>query len=715
MSNRQIPNNDSKFNRLMNSKFSSIFIGLTISSLVFGVRSLGSLTNWELILYDRFLQWQPAEPPDPRILIVGIDEEDITAHQGRTDGALSKLINKLDKYQPRSIGLDIYRDIPHEPGNNKLTADLQANQKIVAICGNSDRSSVAPPPNVSPERVGFADFAIDGNQTVRRNLLSLTPTVDSKCRTGQSFGLVLAFNYLIEEGVKIPERSTERSNSNNYLQIESTIFKPIESNFGGYQNLDKDANGYQILLRYRFPKVAEQVTMSQVLNDEIEPNQVKDKIVLIGYTADSIKDFFFTPYSIGNPPETMPGVVIHAQMISQILSSVLDARSQIWVWNLGVEFLWILGWTTTGAWLFRVFDRPLAFALSTGGLIVALAIVSYAIFTFFAGWVPLLPALLAIAITFAIASLYKFYLDLLIKNPKIIIKEPEVDPFLLKGRYKIITEPSKSILEGDELPGAIGAGGFGIVYKAHDLDMPGKPLCAVKKLRSDLDPSTLNSAEMLFNREAETLYKLDHPQIPRLLAYFREGQEFYLVEQFIHGQTLRDVLNSQKQQSEDTVIKWLMEVLTILVYIHNIDNTGVIHRDIKPDNLILSKSGKLVLIDFGVVKILEGFNEITQKYQPQPQVNTSPHSGRYTPAEQHRGKAVYSSDLYALGIVAIEALTGVHAPKLELDDNNQVIWRNTVNIREDLALILDKMVRPRPIDRYQSAQEVIDLLSIMIH
>jgi CHASE2 domain-containing sensor protein len=313
MKERQMLNQNSKLNKLINSKFSFILISFTVSSLVCGVRSLGVLTNWELSLYDQFLQWQPAETPDHRILIVGIEEQDITTH-GKSDLVISKLINKLDKYQPRLIGLDIYRDIPQEPGNIELTADLQANQKIIAICGNSDPSGIAPPPDVPPERTGFADFAIDGQQTVRRNLLSFTPNVDSKCRTGQSFGLLLAFNYLSEKGIKIPDKS----NNSSILRIESTIFKPIESNFGGYQNLGKDANGYQILLKYRFPKVAEQMTMSQVLNDEIKPNQVKDKIVLIGYTAVSSKDFFFTPYSISNPQKTMPGVVVHAQMVVSV-------------------------------------------------------------------------------------------------------------------------------------------------------------------------------------------------------------------------------------------------------------------------------------------------------------------------------------------------------------------------------------------------------------
>jgi CHASE2 domain-containing sensor protein/tRNA A-37 threonylcarbamoyl transferase component Bud32 len=717
MSDRQVLNNNSKLNRLMNSKFSSILIGLTISSLVFGVRSLGGLTNWELSLYDRFLQWQPAESPDPRILIVGIDEQDITAHEGRTDGALSKLINKLDRYQPRSIGLDIYRDIPQEPGNIELTADLQANQKIVTICGNSAPSGVAPPPNVPAERVGFADIAIDGNQTVRRNLLSLTPTVDSKCRTGQSFGLVLAFNYLSEQGIKIPERS----NGNNHLQIESTIFKPLESNFGGYQNLGKDANGYQILLKYRFPKVAEQVTMSQVLNDEIKPDRVKDKIVLIGYTAVSSKDFFFTPYSIGNPPETMPGVVVHAQMISQILSTVMDSRPQIWVWNLGGEFLWILGWTTTGAWLFRVsrHSRKLSILLASA-VIVSIAISAYILFVFSSGWIPLLPTLISSIAAMIILACYDYVrANNTIKN-------------------KLVGEGYKLEIGIDGQPIVLGEGGFKTVYKARNLDLPNQPLCVVKVVKldninvSEIDTERLQLAQQLFEKEAKILQELKHDRIPQLRSFFCKNKEFYLVEDFIEGQTLDSLLDSQ-WRSEDSIISLLMDVLDVLKYIHS---QNVIHADIKPSNLMLKKSdGKLFLIDFGAGKIFKVSNETTiVARKPQSQPNTVRYTPSYSPPTQEipeevclftpgyappeqalHGQVYHNSDIYSLGIVAIQALTSINPLTFKRDNNNEIIWRDAAKVREDLASILDRMVKPRSVDRYQSAQEVIDLLSIMLH
>jgi CHASE2 domain-containing sensor protein/tRNA A-37 threonylcarbamoyl transferase component Bud32 len=695
---------------------SLLITSLLVSILVFGIRSLGVLTDWELSLYDRLVQLQATEPPDPRILIVGIEENDITS-LGKNDLVLSKLINKLDGYQPQSIGLDIIKDIPQEPGNIELTADLQANNKIITICGNSEPVGVAPPPNVPANRVGFADLASEGHQTVRRNLLSLTPDTDSKCRAGQSFGLLIALGYLSKQGIKLPD------SSNVNLQIDSTIFKPIDSNFSGYQNLG-DAKGYQILLKYRFPKVAEQVTMSQVLNGQIEPNQVKDKIVLIGYTAASIKDSFVTPYSIGTPPKTMPGVVVHAQMISQILSTVMDGRPQIWVWNLGGEFLWIWGCTTSGAFLFRRShnSRKLSILLAsafTSAVIVTIAIVAYYIlFTFFSGWIPLLPTVISsiLAIVILAGSDYIQANDT-IKNK------------LVGEGYTFETG-----IDGQAI--VLGEGGFKTVYKARNLDLPNQPLCVIKVIKldninvSEIDTKRLQLAQQLFEKEAKILHGLKHDQIPQLQSFFCKNKEFYLVEDFIEGETLDSLLDSH-WRSEDSIISLLMDVLDILKYIHS---KNVIHADIKPSNLMLKKSDeKLFLIDFGAGKIFKVSNETTiVAHKPQSQQNTVRHTPSYSPPKQEipeevclftpgysppeqelHGQVYHNSDIYSLGIVAIEALTSINPLTFKRDDNNEIIWRDGAKVRADLASILDKMVKPRSVDRYQSAQEVIDSLSLL--
>jgi CHASE2 domain-containing sensor protein/tRNA A-37 threonylcarbamoyl transferase component Bud32 len=728
MRTRKVSINNSKLSKFIDDKyFLLLTVSFAVSSLVFGVRYFGGLKDGELSLYDRLVQLQAHEPPDPRILIVGIEEKDITS-LGKNDLVLSKLINKLDGYQPQSIGLDTFRDVPQEPGNIELTADLQANNKIVTICEhpsgrkNSSPFGIAPPPNVPESRVGFADFATDDRDIVRRNLLSMDIPAGSKCRAGLSFGLVLALNYLSNQGIKLPDRSQ----NNNDLQIGTTIFKPIESNFGGYQNLGKNANGYQILLRYRFPKVAEQVTMSQVLNGEVKPDRVKDRIVLIGYAEDN-KDLFYTPYNFGTSPETietMPGVVIHAQMISQILSTVMDGRPQIWVWNLGGEFLWIWGWTTSGAFLFRLSrnSRKLSILLAsavTSAVIVTIAIsASYILFTFFSGWIPLLPTLISsIAAMVILACSDYIQANDTIKN-------------------KLVGKGYKLEIGTDGQPIVLGEGGFKTVYKARNLDLPNQPFCVVKVIKldninvSEIDTERLQLAQQLFEKEAKILQGLRHDRIPQLQSFLCKNKEFYLVEDFIEGQTLDNLLNSH-WRSEDRIISLLMDVLDVLKYIHS---QNVIHADIKPSNLMLKKSDeKLFLIDFGAGKIFKVSNETTiVARKPQSQPNTVRYTPSYSPPTQEipeeiclftpgyappeqelHGQVYHNSDIYSIGIVAIQALTNIEPTKFERDDNNEIIWRDAAKVREDLAAILDRMVKPQSVDRYQSAQEVIDSLSIL--
>jgi tRNA A-37 threonylcarbamoyl transferase component Bud32 len=529
---------------------------------------------------------------------------------------------------------------------------------------------------------------VDSNLTVRRNLLSLSPDSSSKCRAGQSFGLLLALNYLSkEEGIKL-EQSTKE------LQIGSTTFKPLESDWGAYRSLGKeDANGYQIMLKYYSPKVAEQVTMSQVLKGEIQPEQVKDRIVLVGYTAESKKDFFYTPYSAGQVREIMPGVVVHAQMVSQILTSVKDRSPQIWVWNLGMEFLWVLGWTAIAAFsLFSFFHRPILILAIEGAIIGMMASICYVLFTFSGGWIPLVPTALSMGAAIAITIAYKRY-----TTPPVIsiISVPEEDPL---ARYKIFE--------------TLGEGGFAITYKARDSQRPGQPICVVKKLKSNfINEQNLQVARKLFKQEAATLEVLgrNHDQIPQLLANFECNKEFYLVQDFIPGQTLEAFLK-QGPQPEHLVVDWLIDILSILKYIHS---EGVIHRDIKPSNLIIRDSDKkFVLIDFGAVKILQThFAEMTVTRNPKSGPSAIVGTLGYIPPEQMAGQPTNSSDIYALGVVALQALTAL--TPFELLQDGEFVWRNVVKVSEKFATILDKMVKQSSSERYQSAQVVIHDLELL--
>lgn len=251
----------------------------------------------------------------------------------------------------------------------------------------------------------------------------------------------------------------------------------------------------------------------------------------------------------------------------------------------------------------------------------------------------------------------------------------------------------------------IASGGFGRTYLAEDIQLPSKLKCVVKQLYPSIeDPKFLTVARRLFKTEASTLHNLgNHDQIPKLLAYFEEEEKFYLVQQYIEGQTLEQELSPNHVWSEAKIIELLNDSLNILKFIHT---KGVIHRDIKPDNLIRRNSDqKLVLVDFGTVKnVLNGQTNTGQLTVP---VGTQ----GYMPTEQARGKPRPTSDLYALGMICIQALTGVPPLDLEEDDEGELIWESFADTSPQLAAILTKITRYHFKDRYQTAEEVLQALS----
>jgi predicted Ser/Thr protein kinase len=262
---------------------------------------------------------------------------------------------------------------------------------------------------------------------------------------------------------------------------------------------------------------------------------------------------------------------------------------------------------------------------------------------------------------------------------------------VLDGRYRIVR--------------ALGAGGFGKTYLAQDTRRPGLPQCVVKQLRLvSTDTQLLEIARRLFNTEAETLQKLgSHSQIPELLAYFEQEQEFYLVQEFIPGQPLSKELQNGQVLSEAQVVRLLEEGLNVLTFVHG---NGVIHRDIKPDNLMRhQEDGRIVLIDFGAVKSIG--TQLTGVTGNAPLTVSIGTSG-YMPSEQAAGTPRLSSDIYALGMVAIQALTGVHPADIEQNDKNgDLKWPSEAKVNPVLKAILLKMVRYNFSHRYQSASAVL--------
>jgi serine/threonine-protein kinase len=264
---------------------------------------------------------------------------------------------------------------------------------------------------------------------------------------------------------------------------------------------------------------------------------------------------------------------------------------------------------------------------------------------------------------------------------------------LLNDRYKIIRP--------------LGKGGMGQTYLAEDTRRPGNPQCVVKQLKpASTDPKFLVTAKRLFNDEAVILEKLGraNDQIPQLLERFEKDEEFYMIQDFVDGHPLSSEMPLGERWSKAQVIQLLQEVLTVLDAVHQ---AGVIHRDIKPDNLIRRQDGKLCLIDFGAVKQIRTYQAANSQLISMSVAIGTP---GYMPTEQAKGRPRPNSDLYALGMVAIQALTGMLPSQLREDDNGEVIWRDQAEVNEGLATFLDKMVRYHFKERFETAAEALQAL-----
>ena len=250
---------------------------LVITGLVLGVRHLGGLQALELAAFDRMVQLRPQAEPDSRLLVVAITEGDLKTQQRwpSSDQVLARALANLQKAQPRLIGLDIYRNLPQPPGQKALTQQFQA-PNVIAITNLGDADGIAPPAAVPSDRVGFNDVVTDADGVIRRNFMfGSTDTTEFT-----SLSLVLAQRYLAAQQL-LPQQPW-----NNYGLVRwgQATFAPLQPDAGAYQNAD--AGAYQILLNYRAGQnVVPQVTLTQVLNQQVNPALIKDKIVLIGTTA----------------------------------------------------------------------------------------------------------------------------------------------------------------------------------------------------------------------------------------------------------------------------------------------------------------------------------------------------------------------------------------------------------------------------------------------
>ncbi len=300
---------------------------------------LFQLLEWTTM--EQFFALRPVEPPEKRIVIVTIDEKDIT-QVGKwpiPDAVLAKLLTKLKAQKPAAIGMDIYRDLPVEPGYSELVAVIKSTPNLIGVKKLAgDR--VAPSPALSEkDQIALSDFVLDTDGKVRRGLLSAG---DNNGVLFLGLATRLSLMYLEPKGISL-EALDQTGDS---LRLGKATFTALKGNEFSYRGAD--VGGYQIVLNYRgIQKNFDTVRMRDVLNGSISQELMRDRIVLIGTTAKSINDFFNVGYNCNfqKNDEQMAGVVVHANLISQILSSAVDGRPLIRVWSLEAEWLWVLCWS----------------------------------------------------------------------------------------------------------------------------------------------------------------------------------------------------------------------------------------------------------------------------------------------------------------------------------------------------------------------------------
>jgi adenylate cyclase len=371
-------------------------IAIGVTALVFALRLTGMVQGVEWMVLDRFFQMQPTATVDPRITLVEITEADLQriGQYPMSDRVLARALSNLQQYKPQLIGLDIYRDLAIAPGQPELNQVFQSSDNIIGIHKVAGERVGQSPVLVERNQVGFADQVLDGDGKVRRALLS----VRDQGRVHLSFGLRLAIDYLKTKGI-IPQ---PLSNRPHQMQLGKAVLVPFRPNDGGY--VRADAAGYQILMNYRGTRDQfVHLSMTDVLANRISEDSVRDRIVLLGYTAASVNDLFQTPYSsrIIGVPSQMAGVVLHANLISQLIDAALGQRPLLRTLNEPVEWLWVLLCALAGAAMAWQLKTPGLIAIA---LIIAVAsILGGAYFAFLQGWwLPIVPAGMSLAITAAV-------------------------------------------------------------------------------------------------------------------------------------------------------------------------------------------------------------------------------------------------------------------------------------------------------------------------
>ncbi|NET36313.1 MAG: CHASE2 domain-containing protein [Cyanothece sp. SIO1E1] len=365
----------------------------SVTGFMIILRLTGGLQPLEWSALDQLFRLRPADTFDQRILIVTIDEPDLKRIGAWPipDRTMAELLLKLYAAKPHAIGLDIYRNLPVPPGNADLRQAFDRIPNVIGIeaLANDARAQVPAPPILArKDQVGVNNVVVDSDGVVRRNTLYWR-TAEGKLY--KSWALKLSLLYLDAVGIE----AQPAVDDSDYLQLGAATFYPLNPNDGPY--VHTDTRGYQILANFRgksgkFPTVS----LTDVLSDRVSPDLIRDRIVLIGSTAVSLKDFFSTPHSrpLMGHIEQISGVELQANFISQILSAAIEGQPLMRFWSPAMGWIWIFAWSYSGAALAGQIRSLEKLGLSMFIAGTSLGIVCYGAFLW-GWWVPSVPTSMA--------------------------------------------------------------------------------------------------------------------------------------------------------------------------------------------------------------------------------------------------------------------------------------------------------------------------------